>query len=268
METIAPQPRARGALARFGDILRSEFCKLSSVRSTYWILLTIVVSNVGLAALLAILLPGHLSAHEKATIDSTRVSLGGMHLSQIAVGLLGVLTITNEYSSGMIRASLSAVPQRRVMLTAKMLVLTATALVVGILASFAAYFAFQAFLSGDALRSSIGDPGVLRAVTGGGLYLAVVGLLGLGLGATIRSGAGSVAALFGVLFVPPILTGLLPHSWQNTINPYVPLESGSQIFSAHHNADALGAWVGFGVFCLYTAVALTAGFVVITRRDA
>jgi ABC-2 type transport system permease protein len=268
MEATASPRRSARQPARLSDILRSEFCKLRSVRSTSWMLLAIVVSNVGLAALLAIFLPGHLSPHEKATIDSTRVSLGGMHLSQIAVGLLGVLTVTSEYSSGMIRASLSAVPQRRTMLAAKAFVFTVIALVVGIFASFAAHFAFQAVLSGDALRSSIGDPGVLRAVTGGGLYLAVVGLLGVGLGATIRSGAGAVAALFGVLFVPPILTGLLPRSWQVTINPYVPLEAGSQIFSAHHDAGALGAWTGFGVFCVYTAVALAAGFVLIARRDA
>lgn len=268
MKTIASQQTSYHPLSGFADILRSEFCKLRSVRSTYWTLVAAVVFNVGLAALEATVLPGHLSAHDKASLDAVRVSLGGIHLSQIAFGVLGVLVITSEYGTGMIRATLSAVPQRRLMLAAKAIVFAVIALIVGIVASFAAYFVFQAFLSGSSLRSSISDPGVLRAVIGGGLYLAVLGLLGLGLGAIIRVSAGAIAALFGLLFVPQILAELLPRSWQATITPYVPMEAGSQIFSAHHDAGSLGAWSGFGVFCLYAAVALGVGFVLINRRDA
>ena len=261
-------PKTPGGLSRFADVLRSEFCKLRSVRSTHWTLIAAVTFNVALAALLAIFLPGQLSANDQATVDATRVSLGGLHLSQIAFGLLGVLVITSEYGTGMIRATLSAVPRRRLLLAAKTIVFAGTALIVGIFASFAAYFVFQAFLPGDSLRSSLSDPGVLRAVTGGGLYLAALGLLGLGLGAIIRSSAGAIAALFGLLFVPPILTQLLPQSWRDTINPYVPLEAGSQIFSVQHEAGVLGAWSGFGVFCLYAALALGIGFVLINHRDA
>jgi ABC-type transport system involved in multi-copper enzyme maturation permease subunit len=255
-------------LVRFADIVRSEFCKLRSVRSTFWSLFAAVAFNVGLAALLAIFLPGQLSAHDRATLDVTRVSLGGMHLSQIAFGVLGVLIITGEYTTGMIRASLSAVPQRRLVLAAKITVFAASALIVGVFASFAAYLVFQAFLSGNSLRTSIGDPGVLRAVIGGGLYLTVLGLLGLGLGAIIRSSAGAIAALFSLLFVPQLLTELLPHSWKTTISPYVPMQAGSTIFSARHEANTLGAWTGFGVFCLYAAFALAVGFFLINRRDA
>lgn len=257
-----------GPLSGFANILRSEFCKLRSVRSTYWTLFAAVVFNVGLAALEAIILPGHLSAHDKATLDAVRVSLGGIHLSQIAFGVLGVLVITSEYGTGMIRTTLSAVPQRRLMLGAKAIVFAVTALIVGVVASFAAYFVFQAFLSGDGLRSSIGDPGVLRAVIGGGLYLTVIGLFGLGVGAIIRVSVGAISALFGVVFVPQILAQLLPQSWQSTIGPYVPMEAGSQIFSLHRESGNLGAWSGFGVFCLYAAVALGVGFFLINRRDA
>lgn len=252
----------------FSRILRSEFCKLRSVRSTYWALSAALAFNVGLAALLAIFLPNQLSADDKATLDAVRVSLGGIHLSQIAFGVLGALVITSEYDSGVIRASLSAVPQRRLMLAAKAMVFAVIALVVGTFSSFAAFFIFQAFLSGDSLRSSIGSPGVFRAVAGGGVYLTALGLFGLGLGAIIRNGAGAIAALFGVLFVPPILTQLLPQSWRDAIGPYVPLEAGSQIFSLRHDGGALGAWAGLGVFCLYVVVALGAGFVLISRRDA
>ena len=264
MTSIAKSQISHRPLLGFVDILRSEFCKIRSVRSTYWTLFAAVVFNIGLAALVAIFLPSHL----KANFDATRVSLGGVHLSQIAFGVLGVLVITSEYDTGMIRATLSAVPQRRLMLAAKAIVFTVTALFVGFFASFAAYFVFQTFLADDSLRSSIGDPGVLRAVSGGGLYLTVLGLFGLGLGAITRGSASAIAVLFGMLFVPPILLELLPHSWQTTIGPYMPMEAGSQIFFLRHEADALGAWSGFGVFCLYAAVTLGAGFFLINHRDA
>lgn len=267
-DAIASARTSDRPLSGFADILRSEFWKLRSVRSTYWTLFAAVVFNVGLAALEAVILPSHLSARDKANLDAVRISLGGIHLSQIAFGVLGVLVITSEYTTGMIRATLSAVPQRRLMLAAKAIVFTATALIVGIVASFAAFFIFQAFLSGNSLRSSIGDPNVLRAVIGGGLYLAVLGLLGLGLGAIIRVSAGAIAALFGLLFVPQLLSELLPQAWRDTIGPYFPMEAGSQVLSAHHEAGNLGAWSGFGVFCFYAAVALGIGFILITRRDA
>jgi ABC-2 type transport system permease protein len=250
------------------DTLRAEFCKLRSVRSTYWTLFASLVFNLSFAALEAVFLPGHLSDHDKATLDAVRVSLGGSHLSQIAFGVLGVLVITSEYTTGMIRVTLSAMPRRRLLLGAKAAVFAATALIVGVAVSFAAYFLFQALLSGDSLRSSIGDPGVLRALIGGGLYLAVLGLFGLGLGAIIRSSAGAIAALFSLLFVPQILAELLPESSKNAVGRYLPMEAGSQIFSQHHEAGTLSPWAGFGVFALYAGVALVIAFLLINRRDA
>jgi ABC-2 type transport system permease protein len=253
---------------RFGIFL-SEFWKLGTVRSTYWSVGAAVVSNVAVAALLAVFLPSHMSAHQKAVIDSTRVSLGGLHLSQVAFGVLGVLVITSEYGTGMIRATLAAVPQRRLMLAAKTAVFAVTALTAAIASCFAAYFAFQAFLpAGDAMRTSLSDPGVLRAVTGAGLYLTVLGLLGLGLGAVIRSSAGAIATLLGTLFVPSLLADLLPQSWQDTIGAYLPMNAADTIYTVHHQAHMLGPWQGLGVFCLYAAAALAAGFVLITRCDA
>ncbi len=264
--TDRPAPNTRFG---FRDIVRSEFLKIRSVRSTYWTLLAAVVFNIGFAVLVAAFIPGALSEEDKQTVDAIRLSLAGMHLSQIAVGVLGVLVITSEYGTGMIRATFSAAPQRRSVLAAKAIVFAATALVVGVVSSFAAYYAFEAVNTDAALRSSITDPGVLRAVTGGGPYLAVLGLLGLGLGGLVRSTAGAIAVLFGTLFVPPILLELLPRSWQTTIGPYLPMEAGSQIFIAQHRApEDLGPWAGMGVFCLYAAVALVASLFLIDRRDA
>lgn len=266
--TVVATRTASQRRSAFADVLRSEACKLASVRSTVWTLLAVVASNVALAAATAIVLPGHLSAHEKATIDPIRVSLAGLHLSQIAIGVLGVLVISSEYGSGMIRATFSAVPRRRRVLAAKAMVFTATALVVATAASLAAYFVFQAFLPGSTLSSSITDPGVLRAVLGGGLYLTVLGLLGLGLGAVLRSSAGAIATLFGVLFIPTIIAGILPQTWQNRIAGYLPMNAGDAIYSLHRESASLPPWAGFGVFCGYAALTLGLGFVLITRRDA
>jgi hypothetical protein len=266
--TTTPQPPV-GPVPLFAGVLRSEARKLGTVRSTFWALLAAVTFNLATAAVLGLVLPGHLSSHEKATIDSVRVSLGGLHLSQIAIGLLGVLAVTSEYGSGMIRATLAAVPQRRLLLTAKALVFTAVAATTGIAACLAAYAVFQAFLpAGDALRVTLADPGVLRAVTGAGLYLTVLGLLGFGLGTIFRSSAGAVAVLFGVLFVPTLLVALLPSSWQHTIGPYLPMNAGDTVYTVRPEAHTLQPWPGFGVFCLYAAAALAAGFVLIGRRDA
>ena len=269
MAATATRPTQGRSLGHFADVTGSELCKLRSVRSTYWALLAAVAFNVVTAALLGIFLPRALTSHQRAVIDSTRVSLGGMHLSQVAIGLLGVLVITSEYSTGMIRATLAAVPQRRVVLAAKTLVLAVAAVLTGVAASFAAHLIFQAFLpAGDAMATSLADPGVLRAVTGAGLYLAVLGLFGLGLGAIIRSSAGAVAALFGALFVPSILISLLPQSWQNTVGPYLPMNAGETVFTVNHQAHTLQPWTGLGVFSLYAAAALVTGFVLITHRDA
>jgi ABC-2 type transport system permease protein len=259
--------RAAAPRSSVADVVRAEMCKLRSVRSTYWTLFAVLAFNVGFAALEAVFLPGRLSDRDKATLDAVRVTLGGSHLSQVAIGVLGVLVISSEYTTGMIRLTLSAVPRRRLLLGVKAAVFAATSLVTGVVASFAAYFVFQALLTGDSLRSSLSDPGVVRALIGGGLYLTVLGLLGLGLGAILRSSAGAIAALFSLLFVPRILVQLLPEAWRTSIGRYVPLEAGSQIFSQRQELGALGPWWGFAVFSLYAVAALAAAFVLIERRD-
>lgn len=260
---------AIGSLPLFTGIVRAEARKLGTVRSTWWTLLAAVAANVAVGAALGALLPSHLSSHQKSAIDTVRVSLGGLHLSQIAIGMLGVLAITGEYSTGMIRATLTAVPQRRPLLAAKILVLTASTAVTMTVACLGAYLAFQAFLpAGDPMHTTLADPAVLRAVIGAALYLAVLALLGFGLGALLRSSAGATAALLGVLFVPTLLAALLPQNWQDTIGGYLPMNAGDAVYSLRPEAHMLRPWAGFGVFCLYSAVALIAAFVLISRRDA
>jgi ABC-2 type transport system permease protein len=266
--TIRVADQRVGSLRQFGNVLASEACKLRSVRSSAWALLTAITFNVGLAALLAIFLPDALSAYDKATLDTTRVSLGGLHLSQVACGLLGVLAISSEYTTGLIRTTLSAVPDRRLLLAAKTLVLAAAVAVVATASCLAAYYSFELLLADHHLRTSLADPGVLRAVLGGGLYLTAVALLGLGLGAALRSSAGAIATLLGLLLIPPLLLELLPNSWKTAATPYTPLDAGSAIVSVHQDPGSLGPWGGFGLFCAYTLLSLVAGFILINHRDA
>jgi ABC-type transport system involved in multi-copper enzyme maturation permease subunit len=277
MEAISTPQTTYSPTSNFANVVRSEFTKLRSVRSTYWTLFAAVFFTVGLGLLGAFIVPAHLQGHDRFTFNATRLSLSGINLAQIAIGVLGVLVITSEYGTGMIRATLSAVPQRRLMLAAKGVVFATTALVVGLVASFVAFFVTQAVLSGQhpaafagrQLQASLSDPGVFRAVAGAGLYLAVLGLLGLGLGAIIRASAGAISALFGLLFVLPIFSAAaLPQSWQDTINPYLPFSAGTDIFNLRPSATDLAPWAGFGVFCLYAAVALGVACIVINRRDA
>jgi hypothetical protein len=264
--TITAAP-ARGG---FTNAVRAEWRKLRTVRSTAWVLLIAFASNIGFAILTASVLAPRLGADERTRVDVVQMALAGLHLSQIAFGVLGALVITGEYGSGMIRTTLAAVPRRGTVLAAKALVLATVTLVASTASTVAAYLVFQAALPAHTLTgTSLSDPGVARAVAGGGLYLTALALLGFGLGAVLRSSAGAIATLFGLLFVPPLLLDLLPHSWKDTVGPYIPMQSGDQIYvAAHREAVSLGPWTGFGVFCLYAAITIAAGFAATTRRDA
>ena len=263
-------PELQRSRGDFTNVVRAEFAKLSTVRSTYWTLLIAFGANTGLAALAAAVIAPRLGDHDRAQVDVVQLALAGIHLSQIAYGVLGTLVITGEYGSGMIRATLAAVPRRRTLLAAKALVFAAVALVTSTASAFAAYLVFQVALPAKTLTgTTLSGPGIIRAVAGGGLYLTVLGLFGFGLGVVLRSSAGAIATLFGLLFVPPLLLDLLPGTWKTDVGPYIPMEAGGQIYVAvRHEAAALAPWTGFAVFCLYAVVALAAGFVVVNRRDA
>ncbi|MFJ2737536.1 ABC transporter permease [Streptomyces sp. NPDC087317] len=266
-----PRPASRGALAGFNDQLRSELCKLRSVRSTLWTLLGAVTSNVAIGALVSVFLVSRLSAAQQQGADPVRLSLIGLHLSQIALGTLGVLTVTSEYGTGLIRATLAATPRRRTVLAAKAVVLAGVGLAVGVLSCVAAYLVFHAALPADTsstLSRSLTSPGILRAAVGGGVYLTLLGLLGLGLGAALRSSAGAIATLLGLLFVPVILVGTLPDAWQTTLGPYLPMNAADALYLLHPEPHGLSAAAGLGVFSLYTALALAAGFTVMHHRDS
>ncbi|GAA2167204.1 ABC transporter permease [Actinomadura napierensis] len=258
----------------FGRLLIAEWTKIRSVRSTLWSLILLVVLDLGFTALFMGLTVGQwdkTDAGDRAQLAADPVSaiLGsGFFLSQLTICVLGVLVIASEYSTGMIRASLLAVPRRLPMLWAKAVVFGLIVLVLGVVVSFVSFFIGAAILHGKA-DVSLGDPGVLRAVVGGGLYLAMLGLFALAIGAIVRHPAGGITGVIGFVLVLAPLAALLPGSLGDHVHAYLPSEAGQLIAKAHRGKDdLLTPWQGYGVFAAWTAVLMAAAAVVLKRRDA
>jgi ABC-type transport system involved in multi-copper enzyme maturation permease subunit len=252
-------------------VIVSEWIKLRSLRSTVFSLLAAVVCTVGLGLLISTLRANDFKNHgffPGPGFDPTVITLRGTYLAQLAIGVLGVLVITGEYSTGMIRATLSAVPRRLPVLWAKALVFSVVVFVVMGVASLLAFEAGQAMLHTAGIHVGLGSPGAARAVLGGALYLTVVGLLGVGLGFLIRNTAGAIAALFGLLLVLPAIANALPSSLYRDIFKYLPMPAGTQIMTTVRDSSLLTPWAGIGVFALYAVVAVAAGAVALRRRDA
>jgi ABC-2 type transport system permease protein len=184
--------------------------------------------------------------------------------------VLGALTITSEYATGMIRTSLTVQPRRGTLFAAKAVVFAVVSLVTGLVASFASFFIGQAILSSKHLNTTLSQPHVLRAVIGGGLFLAACGLLSFGLGAMLRHTAAAITASIGLLFVLTILVNFLPQSWQVHVDKWIPANAGSQVWTVvtDPGAHMFSAWTGFGVFAAYAAIAVGAGFFLFRKRDA
>ena len=266
-----PDHRAAFRAATFGDVLRSEWVKLRSVRSTFWALTVTVVLGIGLGAVISAATAhayARLSVSGKLSWDPTGYSQAGVAIAQVAVAVLGVLCISSEYSSGMIRTSLIAVPKRGRVLAAKSLVFAVATFVVGEAICFAAFFVGQAFISGHAPHAALGDPGVARAVAGGGLYLAVLAVLSVAAGTLLRHPAAAIACMIAVPFVLPGIAQALPDSWRNLVTEFWPTQAGSQLTSVYHSAHTLQPWLGFGVMCLFVAIVYAIAWTLLDRRDA
>ena len=266
-----PDDRAAFRPSTFGDVLRSEWTKLHSVRSTFWALTVTVVLGVGLGAVIsAAAAHGYakFSVAAKLSWDPAGVSLDGVAVASLAIAVLGVLCISSEYSSGMIRTSLIAVPKRGRVLAAKSLVFAAVTFVVGEATSFTAFFAGQALISGHAPHAALGDPGVARAVAGAGLYLTALAVLSVAAGALLRHPAAGIAGLVAVLFVLPGVAQALPDSWRNPVTEFWPTQAGGQLTSVHPAAHSLQPWPGFGVMCLFVAIVYAIAWTLLDRRDA
>jgi ABC-2 type transport system permease protein len=273
--TSGPPPR-RGR-ATIGNVVVSEWTKLRTLRSTFWAFLIAALLAIGLGALISFLSARHYASDPTVHLDwsPTNRSFNGLGIAQLAFGVLGVLVMTGEYSTGMIRTSLAAVPRRSRFLGAKAVVLAAAAAVVAEAIAFVTFLVGQAMISGRAPAASLGQPGVLRAVIGAGLYLTLIALLGLGLGTLLRHPAASIAVVVALLFVLPAIANALPSSWANPIEEYWPTNAGAQVLTVGHaeihfsfQGHVMAPWTGFGVMCLFVAAVLGLGFLLLERRDA
>src|SRR5215831_9416775 len=235
---IARGSAAPARPAGFGGAVRSEITKIRSVRSTYWTLLALVVVTIGLGAIACAGAASHPQEIDRASFDAVQNSLGGLYVAQLVIAVLGALTITSEYSTGMIRTSLAVQPRRGTVFAAKALVFAAVSLVTGLVASFASFFLGQALMSGHHLSVTLGDPNVLRAVIGGALFLTACGMLAYGLGAILRHTAAAISAAIGLLFVLTVLVQFLPMSWQDHVNKWLPALAGSQIWATKASPGA------------------------------
>lgn len=260
--------------AGFGRLMLAEWTKIRSVRSTVWALLLLIILDLGFTALFTALTAGqwnHTDAEARASVmaDPAGTILGsGFFLSQLTVCVLGVMVVASEYSTGMIRASLLAVPRRLPMLAAKAAVFGLLIFVIGTAVSFGSFFIGAPILHSKA-PVSLSDPGVLRAVVGGGLYLAMLGLFALALGAIIRHTAAGITGVIGFVLVLAPLAALLPGSIGKHVHAYLPSEAGHLIGQARQAPhDLLTPWQGYGVFAIWTAVLLVIAAVQLKSRDA
>jgi hypothetical protein len=252
-------------------VVTAEWIKFRSLRSS-WITLVVAAGlTIGFGALFCWATMSrwdHLPADERLSFTPAEHSLRGFFLAQMAIGVLGVLVVTGEYSTGMIRASLTAVPKRLPVLWAKTLVFGAVTWVVATASVLVAFFVGQSILAGKHLDTTLSAPGVTRVVFGMGLYLTAVGLLAVALGTLIRNTAGGIASVFGLLMVLPLLSEALPSSWQQHISPYLPSNAGQAVTHVVQEPHMMAPWAGFGLLCGYVVIALAAAAVVLRRRDA
>ncbi|WP_369262233.1 ABC transporter permease [Streptomyces sp. R35] len=252
------------------QVLKSEWTKIRSVSSTVWTLSLAAVVTIALGILISLLSRNEwdkLSAGDKLSFDPTFISFAGMSLGQLAMIVFGVLVVGNEYSTGMIRTSLAAVPQRGTFLFSKIAVAASLALVVGMITSFIAFSLGQAMLGTH--KASIGDPGVLRAVIGGGLYMTLIAVFSMGVAAMLRSPMLSLGILMPFFFLISNILGAV--SATKKIGRYLPDQAGSKIMrvvTPVNDDTPYGPWGGLAIMVLWVALALLGGYALLKKRDA
>jgi ABC-2 type transport system permease protein len=301
---LSPLPPATGQAGLRGAIA-SEFTKIRSVRSSYWTLAALLVVSIGIGAAItagAAANFGH-NPGNKADFDATQVSLiAFFEIGQLIIAVIAALAITSEYSTGMIRTSLTAQPRRGVIYAAKAIVLTSVTLVVSLITSFIAFFVGQALLSGHGVSASLfhtvtipryanvncpNGPGgctatfsgtdvihpstVLLAIIGCALFVTLVALIAFGIGALVRHTAGTIAIAIAALFIIPVLEQALPANWRWDIMRFLPDAANQQIsvtIRDNLNQHLWSAWPQLGVTALWAAALVAAGAYLFRKRDA
>jgi ABC-2 type transport system permease protein len=271
LTTSLPPARGRAGLK---GVFGSEWTKILSVRSTMLSIVVMAGIATGLNALInyfAIVRDWEKTPPDvQAAIQENALEYifsGPMSVAQFGVAVIGVMAITSEYATGMIRSTLQSQPRRGVILAAKVLVLTALILVVGEALTFGGFLVGKSIIA-DQVSISFSDEGVLRVVAGAGVYLTVLALFSLALGTLIRHTAGGLASVLGLILLISNLTGLLPDTWGKYVDAYMPTNAGSQIMQRYALPNAvLSPWQGLGVFAAETAVLLLAAWYLLRHRD-
>ncbi|MFC9626205.1 ABC transporter permease [Streptomyces sp. NPDC056930] len=257
-------PRARIAFPR---VLRSEWIKLWSVRSTWFTMGLAVFLMVAIGTIACFVFDPAGTTPAKAGTDGVSLATNGAMLAQLCLGVLGVLYSAGEYGNGMIRSSMSAVPRRTPVLRAKAVVFAAASVAVAGVTVLVTFLVGSVALKGTAFGLSLSDPGVLRTLLGTVVYLALVGVIGVAMGFLLRSVAGGVAVIAGVLFVIDSLTFILPASVADSVIPYLPGHAGRAMMALHGGGDLLSPAAGASVLTAWAVVALAAGAVRLSRSD-
>ncbi|MFJ4848570.1 MULTISPECIES: ABC transporter permease [unclassified Streptomyces] len=281
MSTIAPDtvpapsavlPERPAYKVTAARVLRSEWAKLWSLRSS-WITLGLgLLFLVAFGLIAAFQFKSRISSgrpmdHDFADATALSLSLFGTNFAQLALGVLGVLVAAGEYSTGMIRSTLAAVPRRLPVLWSKAAVFGVIALVLSTAGVFATFLADSGIVAQTRAAMTLSDAGVVRSLLGAALYLGLVGVIGVALGALLRSVAGGISVLVASLMLVPGLVSLLPTSWQDNISPYLPSNAGEAMFTLHHDATTLSPLAGLVVFVVWTAAALAGAAVRLVRTD-
>ena len=270
--TTAPATGPQALRVTQARVVLSEWIKFRSLRSSVWTLLAAVVLSIGIGALFSAVSASQyhtFSPADRASFNPISTSLNGTLFSQLAIGVLGVLLISGEYSTGMIRASLTVLPKRLPMLWAKLVVFAGVVFALTLVTSFVSFFLGQALLSSHHLNASISAPGALRSVIGAALYVTVAGMIGMALGALLRNTAAGISTFVAAFFVIPPLTDLLPASWSSHFAQYLPSDAGGVLFGGGRGlANPLAPWTGFGVLCAYAVVLITLAAWRLRRADA
>jgi ABC-type transport system involved in multi-copper enzyme maturation permease subunit len=267
--SLKPLPSGRYG---FNDLVKSEWTKVRTVRSTMWTIGVTIVLGIGIGALVCAVTRAHWSSMNlgsRLSFDAPASSLVGLFVAQFSVGVLGVMVMTAEYSTGTIRATFSAAPKRSRVFAAKAFVFGLLAFVVAEFTSFVAFFLGQFLLSAPATHATLSSPGAFRSVFGGGLYVCVLGLIAMGLGTIIRHTAGAISAFVGILLILPIIVQALPYQLTVDIRRFMPDRIGATLITTKGGFfDSFSPWVGMMILCIYAVVLLVIGNTLLQRRDA
>ncbi len=255
----------------FGSVARSEWLKFRSVRSSIAGIIVTFVLTLGLAILVTVLIRTHWSTtsyENKLTFDPVSSSLVGVIFAQFAVGVIGALFITSEYSSGSMRTTLTAVPKRVQLTLGKLAVLMVSILVVGEVASIGSFLLGQSIYSGVVPTASLSNGPTLRAVIFAGIYLTLLATIAFGLGLLIRHSAACISVFVGILLVLPLIFAFLPQSWRNAGLKFLPGEMGHAMVTPQPVANDFSPWTALVLLIVYAVVLVAAGTTLFNRRDA